>query len=241
MHRIWDPYLTELDRQVHAAAGYGRRGGFGTRPALFIIDMQYNFCCESPMPILEAVKLYRTACGDRAWKAVPHIVRLMNIARQRGIPIFYTITERRPDLLDGGVNVAKSHRGHETGSVAGQRATETIDELKPRPQDFFVNKAKPSAFFGTPFMSQLNFLDIDTLIVTGCSTSGCVRATSVEAFSLNFKVVVAEEATFDRFESSHAMNLFDLNCKYADVIATDEVAAYLQQVAPNAVLSARQG
>jgi isochorismate hydrolase len=76
-------------------------------------------------------------------------------------------------------------------------------------------------------MSHLNFLDIDTLIVTGCTTSGCVRATSVDAFSYNFKVVIPEETTFDRFQSSHAMNLFDLNCKYADVIPTDEVAQYL--------------
>jgi nicotinamidase-related amidase len=77
-------------------------------------------------------------------------------------------------------------------------------------------------------MSHLNFLDIDTLIVTGCTTSGCVRATAVDAFAYNFKVAIPEEATFDRFQSSHALNLFDLNCKYADVIPTEEVARYLE-------------
>jgi isochorismate hydrolase len=102
-----------------------------------------------------------------------------------------------------------------------------VAPLAPRPEDFLIGKRKPSAFFGTPFMSHLNFLDVDTLIVTGCTTSGCVRATSVDAFSYNFKVVIPEETTFDRFQSSHAMNLFDLNCKYADVIPTDEVAQYL--------------
>jgi hypothetical protein len=75
-------------------------------------------------------------------------------------------------------------------------------------------------------MSHLNYLDIDTLIMTGCTTSGCLRATTVDAYSYNFKVVIPEECAFDRFESSHAINLFDLNCKYADVIPTADVEAY---------------
>jgi nicotinamidase-related amidase len=225
--RVWDDYLTERDRQVFESAGYGRRMGFGTRPALFVIDVQYNFCGDEPQPILEAVKKYRTACGEEAWHAVPHIERLMKICRQKNLPIFYTVSERRPDMLDSGVQVGKSHRGTEKTSQEGTHATRTVAPLAPRPEDFLIGKRKPSAFFGTPFMSHLNFLDIDTLIVTGCTTSGCVRATSVDAFSYNFKVVIPEETTFDRFQSSHAMNLFDLNCKYADVIPTDEVAQYL--------------
>ena len=76
-------------------------------------------------------------------------------------------------------------------------------------------------------MSHLNFLDIDTLIMTGCTTSGCLRATAVDAYSFNFKVVIPEECAFDRFESSHAINLFDLNCKYADVVPVAEVAQYM--------------
>jgi nicotinamidase-related amidase len=228
--RIWDDYLTERDRQVFEAAGYGRRGGFGTRPALFIIDVQYNFCGDEPQPILEAVKKYRTACGEEAWQAVPHIERLMQLCRRKTFPIFYTVSERRPDMLDSGVQVAKSHRGAERTSQEGTHATQTVEALKPRVQDFLIGKRKPSAFFGTPFMSHLNFLDVDTLIVTGCTTSGCVRATAVDAFSYNFKVVIPEETTFDRFQSSHAMNLFDLNCKYADVVPTDEVARYLEEL-----------
>ncbi len=77
-------------------------------------------------------------------------------------------------------------------------------------------------------MSQLNFLNIDTLIMTGCTSSGCLRATTVDAYSFNFKVVIPEETAFDRFEASHAVSLFDLNCKYADVIPTREVEAYLE-------------
>lgn len=226
--RIWDDYLTERDRRVFESAGYGKHVGFGTRPALFIIDVQYNFCGDEPQPILEAVKKYRTACGEEAWQAVPYIERLMKICREKNLPIFYSVSERRPDMLDSGVQIGKSHRGNEKTSQEGTHATQTVDSLKPRPEDFLIGKRKPSAFFGTPFMSHLNFLDIDTLIITGCTTSGCVRATAVDAFSYNFKVTIPEETTFDRFQSSHAMNLFDLNCKYADVVPTSDVARYLE-------------
>jgi maleamate amidohydrolase len=83
-------------------------------------------------------------------------------------------------------------------------------------------------------MSQLNFLDVDTLILVGCTSSGCLRATAVDAYSFNFKVVIPEEAAFDRFQASHAINMFDLNCKYADVIPSAEVAQYLRELPPQA-------
>lgn len=229
--RVWDDYLTPLDKQVYAKAGYGKRGGFGTRPALFVIDVQYNFCGDEPgQPILEGLDHYRTHCGEAGWNAVPYIERLVRIARARNVPIFYTESERRPDMLDSGVQVGKNHRGHEKTSIAGTHATRTVAPLAPQPRDILIGKRKPSAFFGTMFMSHLNFLDIDTLIMTGCTTSGCLRATAVDAYSYNFKSVIPEETAFDRFEASRAINLFDLNCKYADVIPTDEVEAYLESL-----------
>lgn len=230
--RIWDRFLTERDKQVFERAGYGKRGGFGTRPALFIIDVQYNFCGDAPgESILDGVRTYRTHCGEGGWQAVPHIERLMHAARAKNIPIFYTQSERRPDLLDSGVQVGKNRRGAEKTVLEGTHATQTVAPLAPRPEDILIGKRKPSAFFGTLFMSHLNFLDIDTLILTGCTTSGCLRATAVDAYSYNFKVVIPEETAFDRFESSHAINLFDLNCKYADVIPTAEVETYLAGLA----------
>jgi len=225
--RIWDDFLTERDREVYARSGYGKRGGFGKRPALFIIDVQYNFCGETPEDILEGLKTYRTHCGKEAWEAVEHIVPLLHLAREKNIPIFYTESARRPDMVDSGVQVGKNHRGGEKTVLEGTRATQTLEVLAPRPQDILIAKRKPSSFFGTIFMSQLNFFDVDTLILTGCTTSGCLRATAVDAYSFNFKVVVPEETAFDRFQASHAMSLFDLNCKYADVIPTADVTAYL--------------
>ena len=227
--RIWDKFLTEHDKTIYQLAGYGKRGGFGTRPALFIIDVQYNFCGDAPgQSQEEGLKQYRTHCGPAGWNAVPHIERLLKIARARNLPVFYTQSERRPDMIDSGVQVAKNRRGAEKTGIEGTHATQTVAPLAPQPQDILIGKRKPSAFFGTLFMSHLNFLDIDTLILTGCTSSGCLRATTVDAYSYNFKAVIPEETAFDRFEASHAINLFDINCKYADVIPTDEVAAYLE-------------
>lgn len=231
--RIWDDFLTEQDKQIYQLAGYGKRGGFGKRPALFIIDVQYNFCGDEPGENLEeGLKKYRTYCGEAGWKAVPHIERLMHLAREKNLPIFYTQSERRPDMSDSGVQLGKSHRGAEKTSTEGTHATRTVAPLAPRPHDILIGKRKPSAFFGTLFMSQLNQLDVDTLILTGCTSSGCLRATSVDAYSYNFKVIIPEETAFDRFEASHAISLFDLNAKYADVIPTNEVADYLGGLEP---------
>ena len=235
--RIWDRFLTERDKAVYAKAGYGKRGGFGTRPALFIIDVQYNFCGDRPEDILDGLKQYRTHCGREAWEAVRHIEPLLHLAREKNLPVFYTESARRPDMLDSGVQVGKSHRGHERTSQEGTHATQTVAELAPREQDIRIAKRKPSCFFGTIFMSHLNFFDVDTLILAGCTTSGCLRATAVDAYSYNFKVVVPEECAFDRFEASHAINLFDLNSKYVDVIPAAEVQGYLQSLPVRAPLA----
>jgi len=225
--RIWDDFLTDRDKQVYALAGYGKRGGFGARPALFIIDVQYNFCGDAPEDILTGLQQYRTHCGTEAWQAVAHIEPLLHLAREKNIPIFYTESARRADLVDSGVQVGKNHRGTEKTVLEGTHATQTVASLAPRPQDIVIGKRKPSSFFGTLFMSHLNFFDVDTLILTGCATSGCLRATAVDAYSYNFKTVIPEETAFDRFQASHAINLFDINCKYADVIPAAEVAEYL--------------
>jgi nicotinamidase-related amidase len=230
MARIWDAFTTERDRLVFEAAGYGRRIGFGSRPALFVIDVQYNFVGDTPEPILQSIRKYRTSCGLEGWDCVHRIQELLQEARAQNLPVFYTVSERRADLLDSGIQVGKSHRGTEKTSVVGSRATLTVEEVAPRPEDILISKRKPSAFFGTPLMSHLNFLDVDTLIVTGCTTSGCVRATAVDAYAYNFRTVVVEDCVFDRFQSSHAIALWDLNAKYADVLPMEEVKAYLQSL-----------
>jgi nicotinamidase-related amidase len=107
-----------------------------------------------------------------------------------------------------------------------------IDEAAPLPGEAVLYKAAPSAFFGTLLMAQLNALDVDSLIICGESTSGCVRATVVDGRSYRFKVTVVEEAVFDRHQATHAINLFDMHEKYADVLGIDEVVAHLNTLRP---------
>ena len=102
--------------------------------------------------------------------------------------------------------------------------------LAPAPQDIVVLKQKPSGFFGTNMSSYLTLLGCDSLLVTGTTTSGCVRATVLDAFSLNYRIALAEEGCFDRSQASHAINLCDMNAKYADVVKTSEILAYLENL-----------
>jgi nicotinamidase-related amidase len=111
-------------------------------------------------------------------------------------------------------------------------ANQIPDLIRPRPGEVVIQKTKPSAFFGTPLASYLTGLGVDTVLVTGTTTSGCVRATVVDAFSNNFRTLVVEEAVFDRGDLPHKANLFDMHSKYADVITVDEAKAYLRALQP---------
>ncbi len=102
-----------------------------------------------------------------------------------------------------------------------------VREIAPHEGDIVILKDKPSVFFGTPLMSYLHELQVDMLLVAGTTTSGCVRATVVDAFSYNFKVVVVEECVFDRGQASHKVNLFDMQAKYADVVPLEAALRYL--------------
>jgi nicotinamidase-related amidase len=114
--------------------------------------------------------------------------------------------------------------------VTNLDGNEIVAPIAPTPQDIVVLKQKPSGFFGTNMASYLTLLGCDSLIMTGTTTSGCVRATVLDAFSLNYRVALAEEGCFDRSQASHAINLCDMNAKYADVIKTSEILAYLENL-----------
>jgi len=226
---IWNRFLTERDKQVFAAAGYGARAGFGNRPALLVIDVNYNFCGDRAEPILESIKRWRNSCGAEAWDGVAHIRELIDVAHAQGVPVIYTTGVRRADNWDSGSWAWKNNRTGERPLVARttRDGNEIVDEIAPEPHDIIVLKQKPSGFFGTNLLSYLVLLGCDSVIVTGTTTSGCVRATVLDAFSNNFRVTVAEEACFDRSQASHAINLCDMQAKYADVLPVEEVKRYL--------------
>lgn len=223
---VWDRFLTEQDREVFAASGYGARQGFGRRPALLVVDVNYAFCGQRSQSMLEAIAGSRTACGPKAWEAVGRISTLLEAVRRQGLPVLFSTGLRTGSTdFDRGRWVDKSTRSAEDRGL--QNGLEIVPELEPLPHEIVIAKNKPSMFFGTGLISHLVDLGVDQLIVVGVATSGCVRGTVVDGFSYNFRVSVVEECTFDRGEATHALNLFDIQQKYGDVVTLQETLDYV--------------
>jgi nicotinamidase-related amidase len=226
--RVWEPFLTPQDR-AHLASGPDRRVGFGSSPALVLIDLYRSVFGDTPQPLLEAIKTWPGSCGLAAWDAVPHLQRLLGVAREVGIPIVH-ITGLEDSGMLGWGEAAHGGRGRGTSTPAQRVGRyDIIPEVAPIAGEVTLRKTTPSAFNGTPLLAHLNYLGVDTLIVGGESTSGCVRASVVDGCSYRFKVIVVEECVFDRHQAAHAMNLFDMHQKYADVLPLAEVEPYLRR------------
>lgn len=209
----WDGVIGEEEIDRYAKAGFGGEGGIGARPALLIIDVQYRTVGTTSKPYWDAIKEYPTSCGDVGWDAVGNIAKLVALFRQKGFPILYPHVAPKNSATDGGRLAAK------IPSIMGidAKGYDFVEEIAPVKGDVLLPKKHPSAFFGTPLVSHLVDLGVDTLIVTGCTTSGCVRSSVTDAFAYNFKVLVPDDAVYDRSPTSHAVNLWDMNAKYADV------------------------
>jgi nicotinamidase-related amidase len=229
---VWDDVLPEVDRRVFEAAGWGRRAGLGRRPVLLVIDVNYNFVGDRPEPILDSIKRWRYSCGERGWRGVAAIRQVLDRSRALRLPVAYTTNPRRPDGFDLGVWNLKSTRAGDEVDVQGHLGNQIVAEVAPLEGDLFIEKKKPSAFFGTPLVSYLVQLRADTLLLTGTTTSGCVRASAVDAISYNFRVGIPEPCVWDRGELTHKVNLFDLQQKYCDVLELEETLAYLDGLEP---------
>jgi nicotinamidase-related amidase len=224
----WDDVLTSRDKDVFALSGYGKKAGFGQRPAVLVIDVNYNFVGDKPEPILDSVKRFRNSCGAEGWDGVHKIAELLAAARKKHLPTFYTTGhDDRTNSVAFGRWQGKNSRSAEDRNEEWDKGNEIVAEIAPQQGDMIVRKQKPSAFFGTPLISMLNEVHADSVLVTGTTTSGCVRASVIDAFSYNLKVSVIEECVFDRGQSSHKINLFDMAMKYADVIPLTEAIDYI--------------
>jgi nicotinamidase-related amidase len=221
----WDGIISEDEQRAYRAAGFGRRTGLGNRPALLIIDVQYRTVGTTPRPFWEAIKEFPTACGQVGWDAVAHIEKLLDVFRARGWPVLYPYVAPK-ETFD------KGRLSDKVPAIMGVSAKgyEFVSEVAPRDGDILLPKKHPSAFFGTPLASYLINLAADTLVVTGCTTSGCVRGSVVDAFAYNFRVCVPSDAVYDRSATSHAVNLFDMSEKYADVMTTAECVEALSAI-----------
>ena len=204
--------------------GFGIKIGFGEHPALLIIDMLKGFT-DSTMPL-----------GANLDPQIEAQKPLLAIAHERGIPvIFSTVIYNDPDLKDAGL------WGINMKGSFSLRAWTPAVEIDPRlhmwPTDSLLIKKYASCFFGTDLVPRLMNQHVDTLIIVGCTTSGCVRATAVDAVQNGFRPMVVREAVGDRSAAAHEQSLFDLNAKYADVVSFDETLLYLQTVGHNQTAS----
>lgn len=211
--------------EIFDAVGYGRPLEFGNRPAVLVVDVTYGFTGDRLEPILEAIQRFPLSSGQSAWKAVHALETLLELARGRKIPIIYTKNAPRRNEVERGAWGSKT-APPETSSHIDPDAI--VERIAPEEADFVVQKTKPSGFFSTPLASWLIHLGVDTLLVGGGTTSGCLRATVVDAFSYNLRVFVVEECCFDRSPTSHAINLFDMHQKYAEVITLAEARRHLE-------------
>lgn len=190
--------------------GFGQKIGFGNSPALIVIDMLNAFTDDS-LPL-----------GTNQDHEIKIIQQILNMARKIKIPIFFTVVEYDDkNLSDAGVWYRK--QSGLSSLRAGTNEVLIDNRLEKKSTEQIIFKKYASAFFGTDLVSRLNSNRIDTVILVGCTTSGCVRATAVDAIQLGFIPIVVEDAVSDRSKSAHSQSLFDLNAKYADVIPSKEV------------------
>lgn len=202
---------------------YKREVFVGASPALLAIDL-YELAYEGgPHPIAEIAKQHPSSCGEHAWRAIEPTRRLIAAVRAVSIPVFYSTMDVRPNSKPSGLNPTKRQSPRDD-----EAAYRIRPEFAPQPQDVIITKQRASAFFGTPLQAHLTQLGVKSVIICGESTSGCVRASAVDAYSYGFHVTLVEECCFDRSVLSHKVNLFDLHHKYADVLHTEEVEAHLR-------------
>jgi maleamate amidohydrolase len=198
-----------------ARAGFGQRVGFGARPAVLVIDAQ-NYMVGPPPG---STHPYPSACGPAAERAIAATARLLEAARETGTPVVYKRNRFRRDGADMGVYHRKRGMPETEGwCLEGSEGARIHDTVAPRDTDFVLDKSKPSAFHGTPLLGLLVDRGVDTVLITGGSTSNCVRATAVDAASYNLRTIIVADCVFDRFEISHLASLFDLDRQYADVV-----------------------
>jgi len=242
--RVWDKFLTERDKQILAATngaaqgtGFGRSAGFGHTPALLLIDNYVAGLGDRPLPVLESIKTFPLSIGKEGWDAVAQQKRLLDICRDLGLLVIHTNLDIAPNSPRDWISGIRGDIGRRTMAAdqakldppTGVKPFDFTPALRPLAEEPVILKSGPSAFHGTTLLNVLIRHNVDTLLICGESTSGCVRATVVDAASYNFRTIVIEECVYDRTEAAHALSLFDIDQKYGDVIGIDQTCEWLRK------------
>jgi nicotinamidase-related amidase len=204
-------------REQYRRAGFGGRVGFGERPALLVIDMAGAWTHHDEQ------------LGSDLSSALERIRTLLAVARRKGLPIYFTTMAYDPALRELG-EVARRKLPHLEAMLRGSERVQLEASLERRATEPLIEKPRASAFRGTNLLSELISERVDTTIVVGCSTSGCIRATCESAFDFNFHAIVPREAVGDRSPSAHAASLFDIDMRLADVMPLAEVLGQLERL-----------
>jgi nicotinamidase-related amidase len=210
--------IRSVEDDYRARGIFQDRFGFGRSPALVVVDFAYGWTDDA------------YAGGSRRLDGpVEATGRLLDAARGRAVPVVYTTSPWRPG---GGDPPFKSAADPSPGFRAWDERACRIDErVTPRPEDLVLEKENASAFFGTHLAPYLIAHGVDTLLITGCSTSACIRATATDAKSYRFRPIVVRECVGDRSAVAHEWTLFDIQARFADVVSLDEALAYLSGLA----------
>jgi maleamate amidohydrolase len=204
--------MTHRDESFFQERGFGRKIGYGRHPAVIVIDLLKGFT-DPTCPLGSDLDAVLNATSQ-----------VLAAARHVPVPIFHTAVDYEKDLGDAGIWGLKLEALR--SMIRGSEATELDPRLGRLPGEPIVLKKYASAFFGTDLVSRLNAQAVDTLVITGCTTSGCVRATAVDALQYGYRPIVVREAVGDRARAAHEQSLFDLEQKYADVVGLVEVQAH---------------
>ena len=213
----WRGYVPDEELETYRKGGFARRIGFGRRAALLNIDTTYMF-----------VDPAYSQCGREMDTLITAVTRLTEAFRVLDLPIYYSRRDDRTHPTYRGLWNEKLGTAGDFQYSRDPRADEWPSAYAPRPQDRVVMKNKPSCFFHTPLEAFLRYDEVDTLVICGISTSGCVRAGAVDAFSHNFRPILVDEACGDRSPQAHRANMFDMDMKFCDVENLDYVLGELQ-------------
>jgi nicotinamidase-related amidase len=212
----WRDFVPQNELEALSKAGMGKNMGFGKKPAVLVVDMTYLYV-DPAFPL---------AAGKGMWHVADAISQLLQAARPKDIPVYYTRRNKRTLAVEKGLHAHKL-ASFSSPLLSDPKADEWPPAIAPGEGDVIIQKPKYSSFFETPLRSMLTYQGVDTLIVTGVSTSACVRCAVVDAFQSNIRPIVPEECVGDRSMSAHRANLFDIQMKFGDVLALQAVLDWI--------------
>lgn len=233
--RVWDAFLTAQDKAHMAASSPTQRRGFGRKAAVLSVDNYRKALGDKPEPLLESIRTWPASTGLAGWEAAERIKELLAVARAADIPVIHLtgLAEEESGIPAWAAKLGGRHgvNGKTPEQLdRHQRRFDFIEQAAPHPGEVVLKKTGPSGFFGTPLLAHLISEGIDTLIVCGESVSGCVRATVADGCANRLHMIVVEECVYDRHEATRAMNLFDIDQKYGDVLSLAEVTEWIRRL-----------